>query len=169
MITISMAWGRNLSVNDRYQHSGRPRLRPEVASWQEELAWELKSSIATLEIVLGPQVVVDVEMYFPKDGRVRDPDNYLKSICDGVEAGSRVDDSNFIPYVREVHVVDEAEAGFVIRIYNALFRGHGLTGTLRSMPSGEMIIILDDDLSSEWDGAEVMVNLGVIRKEEDVE
>ena len=67
VIAISMSWGSNLSVNDRYEHSGRPRLRPEVQAWQEELAWEVKTSIRELDIPLGPQVVVDIEFFFPKE------------------------------------------------------------------------------------------------------
>ena len=161
-ITIACAWESNLSVNDRYTHSGRPRLRPEVQAWQEELAWEIKSSIAHLDIELGPQVVVDVEMFFPDDGRTRDADNYFKSIMDAVEMGSGINDSNFIPFLRSAQTVEEAEIGFLVRLYSASFGGRNRTGTIAHVVEGDTIIVLDQSLPVEFDRTRVAVNLGVI-------
>lgn len=167
MIAISMSWCPYLSVNDRYTRGTRPRMRPEVAAWQEELAWEIKSSITALDIDLGKkQVVVDVEMYFPRDGPERDPDDYIKTICDAVQMGTGMDDSNFIPYIRLVVRDCSEAAGFLIRLYPAAFTGHGLTGTIshQNGPDGDTIIILDEDLPADWRGTKVQINLGVIRE-----
>lgn len=163
VITISMPWESNLSVNGRYTHGGRPRLRPEVQAWQEELAWQIKSSIAHLNIDLGPQVVVDIQMYFPQDGRTHDADNYLKSILDGVEWGTGIDDSNFIPFIRDVKSVpSEGDTGFLIAIYSASFAGHGLRGRIETHENGVTMIVLNRSLPA-WSGTEVTLNLGVIR------
>lgn len=165
-IRFRMGWDAHLSVNDRYERvGGRTRLRPEVQAWQEELAWKLKVKLMSADIDLVPQLVVDITMNFPVDGRKRDSDNYLKAILDGVEMGTGIDDSNFIPFIRVVRHVPENAAGFVIRLYSAPFAGHGLTGQIAHTaegPDSETIIILDNSLPSDWDGTKVAINLGVI-------
>ena len=168
ILCISARWESNLSVNDRYSRGDRPRLRPEVAAWQEELAWRAKEAMA-LQGIEWPDdccLIVDTQMRFPLDGWKRDPDNYLKSAFDALEVGTGVDDSRFIPFIREVRKVDpaEEESGFTFRIYPAHFSGHGLTGRieLRPFPDGDMVIVLDDDLPQELAGTRVTINLGVI-------
>lgn len=161
VITVSMAWESNLSVNDRYTRGTRPKLRPEVQAWQEELAWEIKSSLQHCPVDLGPQLVVDVAFFFPEDGRTRDADNYFKTILDAVQMGTGIDDSNFVPFVRGWHYVHPNQSGFMIRVYSASFAGHGLTGELELL-NGKSIIILDRLLPTDWRGTRVAVNLGVI-------
>lgn len=164
-ITVSMSW---LSVDDRYTQDDRPRLRPEVLNWQMELAREIKSSIATLGLVLGPQMVVDIEMFFPDDGQKRHRNDFLKSIIDAVEAGTGIASSNLIPFVRSVQHAPDAKAGFLIRVYSASFAGHGRTGTITRLPGpdGGTAIVMDDDLPADWHGTRVEINLGVIRNDE---
>ena len=165
---ISMRWESNLSINHRYTRGDRPRLRPEVAAWQEELAWETKSAMAFqgIEWPSDCVLIVDIQMRFPLDGQKRDPDNYLKSALDALEAGTGVDDSRFIPFIREVRRVDpaEEEPGFSFKVYPTHFAGHGVTGRIeqRPFPDGDMVIVLDDDLPQELAGTRVTINLGVI-------
>lgn len=164
---LMVRWEANLSVNDRYTHSGRPRLRGEVAAWQEELAWKVKEQMAQRDIEWPEDVslVVDVEMRFPEDDRVRDADNYLKSIFDGLEMGLGIDDSQFIPYLRDVQIMPMSQAGFTIRVYAATFKGRGIKGFL-AMHDDRSVIVLDKLLPAGWQDMRVCVNIGILREEE---
>jgi Holliday junction resolvase RusA-like endonuclease len=165
-VYIPMGWSPYLSVNDRYDRRGRPRLRPQVEAWQEELGWRAKIQLSQRgeAIPENAALVVDIEMRFPDDGKVRDADNYLKAIFDGLEMGLGVNDSRFIPYVRSVEVVPAPQAGFIIRVYPAHFGGRGLTGQIAEV-DGDMVIVLDYSLPEDWVGSRVCIDLGVIMEE----
>ena len=165
---LIMRWESNLSVNDRYTRGNRPRLRPEVQAWQEELAWNTKILVAHRALDWGEDqeaLIVDVEMRFPEDDRVRDADNYLKSIFDGLEMGLGISDSRFIPFIRQVQVLHPLQAGFTIRVYPSTFAGHGLLGRVGFTNTGHTVIILDQTLPSEWLNERVCINIGMVTEE----
>ena len=166
-LCLIVRWESNLTVNDRYTRGNRPRLRPEVQAWQEELAWNAKVLMAQRELDWdkAQPLIVDVEMRFPDDGQVRDADNYLKSIFDGLEMGLGISDSRFIPFVRRVQVLHPLQAGFTIRVYPAHLRGHGLTGRVSFTVEGTCVIVLDEPLPSEWLNEQVCINIGMVVEE----
>jgi len=166
-ITVFMRWESYLSVNDRYSRGTRPKLRPECAAWQEELAWKakLQKGHTSFDWPEKATVIVDVEMAFPEDGLVRDPDNYLKSICDGLEMGLGIPDSQFIPYIRQVRVMPVEFAGFTIRVYLATFAGHGLRGRFSMTTEGKTVIVLDETVPARWLNEPCVVNVGMVIEE----
>jgi len=166
-LCLIMRWESHLSVNDRYTRGTCPRLRPEVLAWQEELAWNTKVLMVhrSLDWNEKQSLVIDVEMRFPEDGRVRDPDNYLKSIFDGLEMGLGIPDSQFIPFVRQVQRVHPLQAGFTIRVYASGFAGHGLHGRVSFTTEGVSVIVLDETLPSDWLNERVCVNIGMVVEE----
>ena len=166
-ITVFMAWESYLSVNDRYSRGTRPKLRPECAAWMEELAWRVKSQMAHSAFRWSEKatVIVDVEMHFPKNGTVRDPDNYLKSICDGLEMGLGISDSRFIPFIRDVRMMPIEFAGFTIRVYLATFAGHGLRGRFSMTTEGKTVIVLDETVPARWLNEPCVVNVGMVIEE----
>lgn len=164
-IMVYMGWERYLSVNDRYTRGTRPKLRPECAAWQEELAWRVKQQMAIAAFTWpdSAKIIVDVEIRFPEDERVRDADNYLKSILDGLEMGLGISDSRFIPFIREVQqVIDPRETGFTIRVYEAQFAGHGLRGRFSMLDDGRSVIVLDKTVPAGWLNERVCVNVGMV-------
>lgn len=165
---VIMGWESNLSVNDRYTRGTRPRLRAEVQAWQEELAWNTKVLMAqrALDWDGSQTLIVDVEMRFPDDARIRDADNYLKSIFDGLEMGLGISDSRFIPFIRQVHVRPALQAGFTIRVYPSTFAGHGLHGRVSFTIEGVTVIVLEQPLPSEWLNERVCINLGMLMEED---
>lgn len=167
-LCIIMGWESNLTVNDRYTRGTRPRLRPEVQAWQQELAWNVKVVTAhrAIEWAEWPALIVDVEMRFPDDGVDRDADNYLKSIFDGLEMGLGIPDSRFIPFVRAVQVRPALQAGFTIRVYPSTLAGHGLFGRVSFTIEGVTVIVLEQPLPSEWLNERVCINLGMVMEED---
>lgn len=166
-IAIACSWLDNL--DNRYTDDDRPRLRPAVQAWMEDLAMEIKSSIKHLEVKLGPQIIVDVEMFLPNDGIDREPAGFLKAILDAVEMATGLDTSNFVPFLRSSQTVGagplpETDTGFMVRIYSAFF-GPALVGTITHQESGATMIVLDKHLSPDWSGARVTIKLGVMRNE----
>jgi Holliday junction resolvase RusA-like endonuclease len=167
-IVLFMRWESNLSVNDRYERGTRPKLRPECATWQEELAWEVKLLAVQARFDSLPEgvtLVVDVEMHFPDDGVARDPDNYLKSICDGLEMGLGIPDSQFIPFIRQVKWVSLPEAGFAIRVYPEQFAGHSQHGTFMRLSGGSDCIILEEPVPTAWLNQRCVVHVGMVVEE----
>jgi len=166
-ITVFMAWESNLSVNDRYQRGTRPKLRLECAAWQEELAWRVKEQMAhaAFDWPEDATYIVDVEIRFPDDGIVRDPDNYLKSICDGLEMGLGISDSQFIPYIRLVEKAEPWSGGFVIRVYPVQLAGRGLHGTVMRLQGGSDCIVLEEPVPTDWLNQRCVVNVGMVVEE----
>ena len=167
-LMVIMRWSQYLSVNDRYERGTRPKLRPECAAWQEELAWRVKEQWAHSTMVWADDatLVIDIEMRFPEDCRDRDADNYFKSILDGLEAGLGVSDSRMIPYVRSREVVPADQAGFTIIVYDASFSGHGLRGRFRMLRGLKTCIVLDEAIPPAWLNQRVIVSVGFVMTEE---
>ena len=168
-LCLIMRWESNLTVNDRYTRGSRPRLRPEVQAWQEELAWNAKLLKVQRSFDWDEDqetLIVDVEMRFPDDGVERDADNYLKSIFDGLEMGLGISDSRFIPFIRQVQVLPVLQAGFTIRVYPSSLRGHGLFGRVSFTIEGVAVIVMEQTLPSEWLNERVCINIGMVVEED---
>lgn len=166
-LVLNVRWESNLSANDRYDRRSRPKLRLEVAAWQEEVAWTVKTLVAHSRLDWSDDLtlVVDIEMRFPDDGMERDADNYLKSLFDGLEMGLGINDSRFIPFIRRVQTVPVLQAGFTVRVYPAHLRGRGILGRIGMSAEGKTVIVLDETLPSAWLNERVSIDLGVVMED----
>ncbi len=179
-VTVKAPWAPNLSVNHRTTIraiGNRVFLRPRVKAWQEALAWSITAELlrggarrgAFLDLPADVQIMVDVVMIFPNDGRTRDADNYLKSIFDAVSWGIELDDSRFIPYVRAARAAREGEEpGFTIAVYPTSIQAHGIPGMIedgsnlrRADLKGKTVVVLDGEFR-QWAGRRVRLNLGML-------
>ncbi len=108
------------SVNGRYQRgrNGNLILTGQTRAYQAEVALLVRNQCALKGVRLMPPLAVQVRLMMGKSGMdIRDIDNGLKAILDGIAAGTGINDSRVHDLSVRKRQAPNGHESCVIRIY----------------------------------------------------